>query len=151
MLKSTQYKKKLAPNALWFTKNLANHMNKKWNKEHQTLSFQLLTNKISILMFFVSFFMWFARFQILFCEPQSIRRKLLLLSWLNWEICYMIEIIISGDGNEKKKLMNRWKCIWERNCFKKMHSSHFQDWVWNVMNWTSYLAKGNNTSLCDSQ
>ena len=26
--------------------------------------------------------MWFARFQILICEPQSIWRKLLLLSWL---------------------------------------------------------------------
>ena len=26
--------------------------------------------------------MWFARFQILICEPQSTRRKLLVLSWL---------------------------------------------------------------------
>ena len=41
--------------------NLANHM-KKCNKEHQTLSFQLFTNRFSILMFFVSFFKWFARF-----------------------------------------------------------------------------------------
>ena len=29
---------------------------KKWNKEHQTLSFQFFTNKFSILMFFVLFF-----------------------------------------------------------------------------------------------
>ena len=54
-LKSTQYKK-LELNAshikIW---NLANHM-KKWNKEHQTLSFQFFTNKSSILMFFVLFF-----------------------------------------------------------------------------------------------
>ena len=35
--------------------NLANHM-KKWNKEHQTLSFQFFNNNSSILMFFVSFF-----------------------------------------------------------------------------------------------
>ena len=36
--------------------NLANHRNKKWNKEHQTLSFQFFINKSSILMFFVLFF-----------------------------------------------------------------------------------------------
>ena len=40
--------------------------------------------KTKSLMFFVSFFffMWFARFLILTCEPQSIWRKLLVLSWL---------------------------------------------------------------------
>ena len=35
--------------------NLANHM-KKWNKEHQTLSFQFFINDSSILMPFVLFF-----------------------------------------------------------------------------------------------
>ena len=35
--------------------NLTNHM-KKWNKEHQTLSFQFFINKSSILMLFVLFF-----------------------------------------------------------------------------------------------
>ena len=55
---------------------------KKLNKEHQTLSFQFFTNKFSILMFLFCFFMWFARFQILLSEPQSIWRKLLVLSWL---------------------------------------------------------------------
>ena len=40
------------------------------------------------LMFFVSFFsMWFARFQILICKPQSIWRKLLVLSWLYLILC----------------------------------------------------------------
>ena len=37
--------------------------------------------------YYIGFFMWFARFQILICEPQSIWCKLLLLSWLymrNW-------------------------------------------------------------------
>ena len=57
IIKSTQYKK-LAPNILPFTW-------KKWNKEYQTLIFQFFTNRFSILMFFVLFFMWFARFQIL--------------------------------------------------------------------------------------
>ena len=49
--------------------NLANHMKKEWNKEHHTLSFQFFINKSSILMFFVLFFMWFARFKILISEP----------------------------------------------------------------------------------
>ena len=76
ILKSTQYKK-LAPNALRFTyENLKSCKNtwKKWNKEHQTLTFQFFTNRFSILMF--------ARFQIFISEPQSIWRKLLVLSWL---------------------------------------------------------------------
>ena len=44
------------------------------------LSFQFFTNRFSIWCFF--FFMSFARFQILISEPQSIWRKLLVLSWL---------------------------------------------------------------------
>ena len=55
---------------------------KRWNKKHQTLSFQFFTNRFGILMFFVCFFMWFARFQILISEPKSIWRKLLVLRWL---------------------------------------------------------------------
>ena len=38
------------------------------------------------------FFMWFARFQILIFEPQSIRHKLLLLSWLYKEIWSYLKI-----------------------------------------------------------
>ena len=55
---------------------------KKGYKKHQTFSFQFFINRSSILMFFGLFFMWFARFQILICETQSIWRKLLVLSWL---------------------------------------------------------------------
>ena len=55
---------------------------KKWNKEYQTLSFQLFINKYSILMLFDLFFMWFIRFQILIYEPLSIWHKLLVLSCL---------------------------------------------------------------------
>ena len=55
-------------------------MTKKWNKEHQTLSFQFFINKSSILMFLFCFFVWFARFQILSSEPESIWLKLLVLS-----------------------------------------------------------------------
>ena len=55
---------------------------KKWNKEHQTLSFQFFINKSTILMLLISFLMWFARFQNSICEPQSIWHKLLILSCL---------------------------------------------------------------------
>ena len=55
-----------------------------WKKMKQsTLSFHFFINKSSLLMLFILvFFMWFERFQILVCEPQSIWRKLLVLSWL---------------------------------------------------------------------
>ena len=55
---------------------------KKWNKEHQTFSFQFFINRSSIWCFLFCFFMWFTRFQILISEPQCIWRKLLVLSWL---------------------------------------------------------------------
>ena len=38
--------------------------------------------KLRVWWFLFHFFMWFAWFQILICEPQSIGRKLLALSWL---------------------------------------------------------------------
>ena len=58
---------------------------KKIYKAHQTLSFQFFTNRFSIFMF--CFFMWFARFQIIISEPQSIWCKLLVLSWLyHWDL-----------------------------------------------------------------
>ena len=55
---------------------------KKLNKKHK--NYEKLRTKS--LMFFVSFFYWFARFQILICEPLSIWRKLLGLSWLYLKI-----------------------------------------------------------------
>ena len=50
-IKSTQYKK-LAPNALWFKLKceILQIVWNKWNKQHQTISFQFFT--FSILMFF---------------------------------------------------------------------------------------------------
>ena len=39
--------------------------------------------KIRVYSLLYFFFMWFARFQILICVPQSIWRKLLVLSWLS--------------------------------------------------------------------
>ena len=43
----------------------------------------LWTNwKLRVWCSLFHFFMWFARFQILVCEPQCIWRKLLVLSWL---------------------------------------------------------------------
>ena len=62
--------------------NIANHM-KKTKQKHQNAKFIVEKLETKGVMFFVSFFFkWFTRFQILTCEPQSIWRKLLLLSWL---------------------------------------------------------------------
>ena len=44
----------------------------------------------SLFHFFV---MWFSRFQILVCEPQSIWRKVLVLSWLYLHILWDFEYI----------------------------------------------------------
>ena len=53
---------------------------KKWNKEHQTLSFQFFTNRFSILMFFVLFFHVVCKISNF--NMWTTRRKLLVLSWL---------------------------------------------------------------------
>ena len=58
--------------------NLANHMKKQDNK-HQNTRYNW---KLRVWCSFFIFFMWFVWFQILICEPQSIFRKLLVLSWL---------------------------------------------------------------------
>ena len=55
------------------------------NKKHKNQNARFIDEKLkaqSLMFFVLSFFMWFARFQILICEPQSIWRKLLVLSWL---------------------------------------------------------------------
>ena len=58
--------------------NTANHM-----KKTQTKNIRCLSSKIYHFdVFFVLFFIWFPRFQILICEPQSIWRSLFALSWL---------------------------------------------------------------------
>ena len=71
------------PNALHFTsQNFKSYQldGKKWNKEHQALSFQFFINKSTILMFFVLFFRIVCKISILTCEPQRIWRKLLVMS-----------------------------------------------------------------------
>ena len=84
-LKWTQYKK-LGQNALRvhiLKFEILQITWKKWNKEHQTISYHFFTNTFSILMFFVSFFQVVCKisnFDI--SEPKSIWRKLLVLSWL---------------------------------------------------------------------
>ena len=65
--------------------NLANDMEKQ-NKKHQSARFIDKKLKTRVWCSLFHFFMWFARFQILICEPQSIWRKLLVLSWIYiWE------------------------------------------------------------------
>ena len=67
---------------------------KKWNKEHQTHSFQFFTNVFIILTFLVLFFMWYTRFQISISELQRICCKLLVLSWL-----WIFEYFFKKDFN----------------------------------------------------
>ena len=51
-------------------------------KNIRLLVFSFSSIDLAFWCFLFCFFMWFARFQILICEPQSIWRKLLVLSWL---------------------------------------------------------------------
>ena len=80
---------------------------KKWNKEHQTLSFQFFISRFSILMFFVLFFMWFARFQISICEPQSIWRKLLVLSWLYFVLLCVSATSLADTNSHARRISQR--------------------------------------------
>ena len=84
VIKSTQYKK-LAPNALRFTyqnlKSCKSH-EKNETKNIRPLVFSVWPIDLAFWCFLFCFFLWFTRFQILICEPQSICRKLLALSWL---------------------------------------------------------------------
>ena len=55
--------------------------------KNETKNIRLLVFSFSIITlvfwcFLFHFFMWFGRFQILICEPESIWRKFLVLSWL---------------------------------------------------------------------
>ena len=62
--------------------NVANHMKKTKTKNIKMLDLLMKKWKLWVWCFLFIFFMWFARFQILICEPQSIWRKLLVVSWL---------------------------------------------------------------------
>ena len=54
---------------------------RKWNYI-RLLVFSFSSKNLAFWCFWFCFFMWFANFQILICEPQSIWRKLLVQSWL---------------------------------------------------------------------
>ena len=51
-------------------------------KNIRLLVFSFWSINLAFWCFLFCSFMWFARFQILICEPQSIWRKVLVLSWL---------------------------------------------------------------------
>ena len=51
-------------------------------KNIRLLVFSFSSINLGFWCFLFCFFMWFARFQILICEPLSIWRKFLVLSWL---------------------------------------------------------------------
>ena len=71
--------------------NLANHMKNK-TKSTKMLGLLMKNWKLRVWCSLFLFFMWFARFQILIFEPQSIRHKLLVLSWLYKEIWSYLKI-----------------------------------------------------------
>ena len=63
--------------------------------KNQTKNIRLLVFSFSSILlafwcFLFCFFMWFARFKILICEPQSIWCKLLVLSWLYYKCGHAI-------------------------------------------------------------
>ena len=61
---------------------------KSWKslEKNETKNIKLIVfiflSSLTFWCFLLYFFMWFAGFQILICEPQSNWRKLLVLSWL---------------------------------------------------------------------
>ena len=61
---------------------LANHM-KEQSKKHQNTRFIDEKLKTKSLMFFVSFFIWLARFQISICEPQAFGAS--FLYWVDFK------------------------------------------------------------------
>ena len=76
--------------------NLANHMKNTKQKTSKCKIYWWKTeNKESDILCF-SFFMWFVRFGILICEPQSICWKFLVLSWLYHLLfrCIVLRIVI---------------------------------------------------------
>ena len=71
--------------------NLANHVKKNETKNIRPLVFSFSPIDLAFWWFLFCFFMWFARFQISINEPQSIWRKLLVLSWLYFIIWFFDE------------------------------------------------------------
>ena len=57
--------------------------------------------------------MWFVRFQILICEPQSFWHKLLVLSWLYLSLLYIItketKFLTSIFNYPKNSTVENWK------------------------------------------
>ena len=90
---------------------------KKQNKKHQnakSIGEKLKTKGVCVLCFI--FFMWFATFQILICEPQSI--WLLVLSWL-----YKLETALKRFHKQIKK---------------KIVKSRFGSVSWKLRSWNIY-------------
>ena len=63
-------------------------------KNNRLLVFSFLSINLAFGSFLFCFFIWFARFQILIFEPQSIWCKLLVLSWL-WKIRQLEWVLIT--------------------------------------------------------
>ena len=86
-------------------------------KNIRLLVFSFSSINLDILILFVLFFMWFASFQILICEPESIWRKLLVWSWLYNSIYYT-----------KKVSRTLLKCTHNRHNLDSMLVQNFENW-----------------------
>ena len=74
-------------------------------KNIRPLVFSFSPINLAFWYFFLCFFMWFARFQILISELQSIWHSILVLSWLYLEsqILWLHAIFFVFHSNEDKK------------------------------------------------
>ena len=81
-----------------------------WKNETKNirLLIQFFTNKSSILdVFCFVFFMWLAKFQISICEPQSIWRKLLVLSWLYFVLLCVSATSLADTNSHARRISQR--------------------------------------------
>ena len=117
--------------------NLVNQM-KKQNKKHQNARSIDEKLKTDVLCFI--FFIWFARFQILICEPQSILRKLLVLSTYtlirkhNFKTNSEFKRFFKQSDHFEKEITNKHTMI----IAKKLYIIRFYTFRGN-MRWTAIL------------
>ena len=106
------------------------------------------------LVFGVS--MWFGRFQILICEPQSIWRKLLVLSWLyllysdqsfivattvcniNYDL-YICWQIVPPFIALLAAILSKWSCMIEGYIQKLMESAQYLAHVRHIHSWAKRI------------
>ena len=98
-------------------------------KDIKMLNLLVKNWKLSVCCSLFHFFMWFARFNILICEPQSIWCKLLVLSWLYTENLFRTD-------------QNKRQVSWKSFCRFKIREN-----MW----WTLYRKRKLSTAVWQIQ